>query len=121
MSASLIDSKIEKGTKTDVFIDRDNLHGKRIVVNDVQDVEPLLDHNKTMREHARRDANRGEFRVIADVPKVIYFQWKNVYGFDMLSPAKSNWGLGMSRDEHKRFLRALLNANPALKTVDESV
>lgn len=118
--ATHIDRTTNKGVLTDLHIERDS-GGKKLIVNDVQDVDPILRNNAITRDYNRTDANRGEWREIADIPTVIARQWKNMYGFDVLSAANSNWGYGMTRDEHKKFLRKLLNANPALKTVNESL
>ena len=120
MTTSQIDKSVTKGVLQDIKIDRSG-GAKTLVVENVQDVDPILGHNMAMRQQQRTDKNRGEGRVIADVPRVIYLEWIKRYGFDMLSPARSNWGMGMTREEHKKFLRSLLNSNPMLKTVDESL
>ena len=122
MSKILLDVSQDKGVKKEIYLEGHG-HEQKLVVNTSQDVEGTLKHNEAMKAIAseNKTKNRGEGRVIADVPIAIYHQWKQTYGFDMLNPANSNWGMGMTRLEHKKFLRALLNANPALKTVDESL
>lgn len=115
---SHIDTSLNKGVKTDISLERMG-SDKTLVVKSQQDVAPVLESNNFMRQNANRGADRGHGRVIADVPRVVYEDWKVRYGFDMLSLEKSNWGMGMTKDEHKRFLRQLLNSNPALKCVDE--
>jgi hypothetical protein len=116
----LIDAKVENGTATKIAFDG---HGKdrKLLVKTEQDIDPILRQNAELRtmQTIKGTDNQSHGRVVADIPKTIYLQWKKSYGFDVFSPARSNWGFGMTRDEHKRFLRSLLNANPALKTVDE--
>lgn len=117
----LIDSRIDKGVQTDIIVERNGTNSGKVYVKDTQDIAPTIKSNEFFRHNSRTDSKRGEGRVIADVPRAIYLQWINTYGFDMLSYKKSNWGIGMTPQEHKKFLRGLLNANPALKTVDESL
>jgi hypothetical protein len=116
----LIDAKIENGTTTKIGLDGDG-RDRKLVVKVEQDVNPILKQNAEFRSmgSVKGTDNEAHFRVVADIPKAIYLGWKNNYGFDIFSPERSNWGLGMTRDEHKRFLRGLINATPALKTVDE--
>lgn len=116
----LIDAKVENGTTTKVGFDG---HGKdrKLVVKTEQDVSQIIKQNAELRTMGtvKGTDNEAHFRVVADIPKAIYLSWKNIYGFDIFSPERSNWGMGMTRGEHKRFLRSLINASPELKTVDE--
>jgi len=116
----LIDVNIENGTTTKIAIDGDG-RDRKLLVRTEQDIDPLLKQNAELRTMTSRKGtdNEQHMRVVADIPKVIYQSWKRIYGFDIFSPMRSNWGLGMTTQEHKRFLRGLLNSNPALKTVDE--
>lgn len=115
---STIDTIINKGVKTDISIERVG-DDKTLAIKTEQDVAPVLQSNQFMRDNARTDSERGRGRVIADVPMVIYHDWKERYGFDLLSPQNSNWGMGMTKQEHQKFARRLFEANPALKCVDE--
>ncbi len=116
----LIDAKIENGTTTKIAFDG---HGKdrKLLVKTEQDIDPLLRQNAELRTmgSVKGTDNQTHFRVVADIPKAIYLSWKSLYGFDIFSAERSNWGMGMTREQHKRFLRSLINATPALKTVDE--
>lgn len=116
----LIDVKVEDGTTTKIGLEG---HGRdrKLLVKTEQDVDPILKQNADMRAagSVKGSDSEAHFRVVADIPKAIYMGWKNTYGFDIFSPERSNWGFGMTRQEHKRFLRGLINATPALKTVDE--
>lgn len=113
-----LDTNIKNGVKDDVYIDRHSQTSGKVIINTTQDVEPILNENAIMRD-ATRGLKKESGRVIADIPKVIIDNWKNMYGFDIYSPLKSNWGYGMTKEQHKAMLRKLLNLNPALKTVDE--
>jgi hypothetical protein len=116
----LIDAKVENGTTTKIAFDG---HGKdrKLLVKTEQDIDPLLRQNAELRTmgSVKGTDNQTHFRVVADIPKAIYLSWKSLYGFDIFSAERSNWGMGMTREQHKRFLRSLINATPALKTVDE--
>lgn len=116
----LIDVQVQNGTTTKIGLDGDG-RDRKLLVKVEQDVDLLLRQNaelRTMRS-AKGNDNEVHFRVVADIPKAIYLSWKNTYGFDIFSAQRSNWGFGMTRAEHKSFLRSLINASPALKTVDE--
>jgi hypothetical protein len=116
----LIDVQVQNGTTTKIGLDGDG-RDRKLLVKVEQDVDPLLRQNaelRTMRS-AKGNDSEAHLRVVADIPKAIYLSWRKTYGFDLLSRANSNWGFGMTAAEHKSFLRSLLNANPALKTVDE--
>jgi hypothetical protein len=116
----LVDAQLQNGTMTKVGLDG---HGRdrKLVVKTEQDVEPLLRQNAMLRGAGTVKGTDSEqhFRVVADIPKAIYLSWRKLYGFDIFSPERSNWGHGMTPAQHKQFLRSLLNATPALKTVDE--
>lgn len=120
MTTSHIDRSRNKDVATDIYIDRTD-GGKKVVVSDTQDVDPILRHNAAMRAQGttKGNDNTTHFREIADIPVVVARDWYNRYGLFLGSPAKSNWGMGMDRASYQRLLRSLLNANPALKTVDE--
>jgi hypothetical protein len=118
----MLDNTLENGTATKIAFDG---HGKdrKLLVKVEQDINPTLKQNAELRTMGtvKGSDKEAHFRVVADIPKAIYLSWRNLYGFDIFSAERSNWGLGMTRDEHKRFLRSLLNTNPALKTVDERI
>lgn len=118
----LIDTQTKNGTTTKIGFDG---HGKdrKMVVKTEQDIDPLLKQNAELRTMGtvKGTDNQAHMRVIADIPQAIYLSWYRIYGFDINSPQNSNWGMGMTAREHSKFLRSLLNANPALKTVDESL
>ena len=118
----LIDADFKGGTLTKIGIDGDG-RDRKLLVKTEQDVEPLLRQNERMRaeDSVKGSDNQPHFRIVADIPKAIYLSWRNLYGFDIFSPQRSNWGMGMTAEAHKKFLRSLLNATPALKTVDESL
>jgi len=117
---AVLDQTLKNGLLTQISMHRDG-KDKTLVVNTVQDVEENLRNNAAMRSAStvKGTDNQAHMRIVADVPMAIYRSWINLYGFDMLSHSKSNWGQGMTKEQHKRFLRSLLNSNPALKTVDE--
>ena len=118
--AKLVDIKVDNGTITKIGFDG---HGRdrKMLVKTEQDISPILQNNAELRTMGSVKCTDSEthFRVVADIPKAIYLGWRNTYGFDIFSPERSNWGMGMTREEHKRFMRGLINATPALKTVDE--
>lgn len=116
----LIDQQVKDGTVTKIGLDGEG-RDRKLLVKVEQDVDPILRQNAELRKMGTVKGNdhTSHFRVIADIPQAIYLSWRRIYGFDIFSPAKSNWGFGMTREEHKKFLRALINATPALKTVDE--
>jgi hypothetical protein len=116
----VIDSHIKNGTVTKIALDG---HGddRKLLVKTEQDIAPNLLQNAEYRKAGsiKGNDNQVHMRMVADIPEVIYLGWKNKYGFDIFSPEKSDWGFGMTRAQHGKFLRALINATPALKTVDE--
>jgi hypothetical protein len=57
--------------RTELILDR---AGRRIIASTTQDIEPILERNKTLRgESQRHDCAR----LIADIPAVIIVQWLN--------------------------------------------
>jgi hypothetical protein len=116
----LIDLQVKDGTTTKIGLDGEG-RDRKLLVKVEQDIDPILRQNAELRtmQSVKGTDNQMHMRVVADIPKAIYLSWKNLYGFDIFSPERSNWGMGMTRDAHKKFLRSLLNATPALKTVDE--
>jgi hypothetical protein len=69
----------------------------KLIFERVQDVEPILDHNKALQNTAQK---RGDFRHIGTIPNVILEKWMNEEGAPVLT---------MSKDEFARFIRRKLN------------
>jgi hypothetical protein len=71
--------------------------GDRVTIEHVQDVEPILAHNKALRgEPQKSDWGRH----IASIPNVILVRWMNEEGADVLK---------MSGEEFGAFIRKKLN------------
>lgn len=74
-----------------------HMDGHALTVQRVQDVEPILDHNKALQNTPQRTES---FRHVGTVPNVILEKWINEEGAPVLS---------MSAHEFKRFIRRKLN------------
>jgi hypothetical protein len=85
-----------------VHLDRD---GASLTIEHVQDVEAILDRNKSLRgEPQRSDWGRH----IASIPNVILIKWMNEEGADVLKMSGEEFGAFIRKklaDPDWRFLR----------------
>lgn len=70
-----------------------------------QDVEPILNYNKAMRNEGRR--LKGGMEKVASIPNVLYTKWLLEEGFDALLP-----------ENRKELMRRLNGEYKYLKTTD---
>lgn len=95
-------------------IDIENLGGgrRRVNVTRTEDVEAVLKHAADIRtsglRHRRNDAEAIDQQPFAIIPPTVVFEWIKKFGFNVtLSPARN----GLTKDEFKAKLRALLNSS----------
>lgn len=78
-------------------IDFEDVGGGEFALHYVQDVEPLLEHNKALQGESID--RKSEFRHYASVPITVQYKWIKEYGVDPLAP------------EHQDLLARLLNSS----------
>lgn len=57
----------------------------KLVVNRVQDVEPVLEHNRALRLHDDGYSPSREMKRVASIPMIVVERWLNE-GFDIFDP-----------------------------------
>jgi hypothetical protein len=71
---------IDEPVQTRVHYEED---GDRLIIQRIQDVEPILEANKAKANDARTDW-KGEFHHVASIPLVIIEKYKNEKGIDLM-------------------------------------
>jgi hypothetical protein len=92
-------------TFTKIDIEDDNLH-----VKTVQDVQPILDLNKELRNSGPSKFERmSDLMHVASIPMVVVEDWINNYGINVMAP---------NADDKKRIMALLNGEFKYLKTRD---
>lgn len=91
----------EDGVSTYHYYD----HGeKKTIIQQVEDVEPLLDVNKRKASDSGRGW-KGDMHHIASIPRVLYEQWWREFGGNPMSPENRPRLMQKLRDPEFRYLR----------------
>ena len=92
--------------RPDGVIEQHHVEHDRISVNYVQDVQPVLDANKSAQNHNPSGMSKSrEWKKIAEVPAVVYLQWIKTYGTDPLAKGNESLLKRLLNDPNWRYLR----------------
>lgn len=96
MSRRLLEYDPHRGLR----IDYEALEGGKFALHYSQDVEPVLDMNKTKQNYGRDYyAHDSDVWRVASIPVTVRYEWIKTYGVDPLAP------------ENNKLLARLLNSN----------
>ena len=60
-------------------------HDGKMTVENIQDVEPTLEHNKEAQKYYQENAQKGPIREVAEIPILVQYKWLKEYGLDCYS------------------------------------
>ena len=78
------------------------------VIETVQDIEPVVDLTKTMRDHTFGHSMKSDVRLLAEIPLVEVVKWMNE-------------GVNVFKKDDERKVRQKINENPHFKAYAKRV
>jgi hypothetical protein len=80
------------------------MHDGDFAIQTIQDVQPILDHNKQCQSFGD-PASTETFRRVASIPLVFIEKWRNELGVDFYNPDHQDKVIALLNDPEYRWLR----------------
>lgn len=77
----------------------------KFTIQTVQNVGPVLEHNKKLLNNDTGNYRNGNFHHIASVPHVVIEQWRKELGDDPLAKRNRKWFIAKLNDRDNKFMR----------------